>query len=172
MYDFSVLRSLRKQHQLTIEEAARASAISPAVISRLERNQTAADLETLFRLGRAFGMTATDLLALTEKRTSQRVKATSHLSGDFHFQEVLYGNVRCLLGSAAKGAKLSRPEIHQDDYEVCWVLSGTVRLGLPHETHELHGGEALQFDAVLHHTYEALQDSQLIVLHLRKGKRF
>ncbi|HUK82730.1 MAG TPA: XRE family transcriptional regulator [Verrucomicrobiae bacterium] len=172
IYDFSVLRSLRKQHDLTIEQVAGRSGISPAVISKLERNQSVAELETLFRLAHVFGMTATDLLALAEKRTSQRATGASHVGGEFVFKEVVYGNVRCLFGSAPKGAKVSRPEIHQDDYEVCWVLSGKIRLTLPHEKHELDDGEALQFDAILHHTYEALETSQLIILHLRKGKRF
>src|SRR5882672_8779493 len=92
IYDFSVLRSLRKQHDLTIEQVAGRSGISSAVISKLERNQSVAELETLFRLAHVFDMTATDLLALTEKRTSQRAAAVSHVGGDFIFKEVMYGN--------------------------------------------------------------------------------
>jgi transcriptional regulator with XRE-family HTH domain len=172
MYDFSVLRGLRKRQELTIEEVSTRSGVSPAVISKLERNQTAAELETLFRIARVFGMNATDLIALAESRTAQCVKATKHVGGDFVFNEVLYGNVRLLFGGAPKGATVSRPEIHQDDYEVCWVLTGKVRITLPHERHELNAGEAIQFDAVLHHTYEALDNSQLIIAHLRKPKRF
>ena len=63
-------------------------------------------------------------------------------------------------------------EIHRDDYEVCWVLSGRVRFTLPDEKHELTSGEAIQFDAILHHTYEALENCEVVVIHLRKGKRF
>jgi transcriptional regulator with XRE-family HTH domain len=172
MYDFSVLRELRKRDHLTIGDVSKRSGISPAVISKLERNQTRAELETLFRLGRVFGMTATDLLALTEMRTAHRATAATHVGGEFVFKEVQYANARLLFGEAPKGAKVSRPEIHQDDYEVCWVLTGKVRLILPHEQHDLNAGQAIQFDAILHHTYEALESSQLIVVHLRKGKRF
>ena len=70
------------------------------------------------------------------------------------------------------GARVSRPEIHGDDYEVCWVRRGHVRLSLPDERHELGPGEALQFDAILEHTYEALEPSEVVILHLHKGKRF
>ena len=43
---------------------------------------------------------------------------------------------------------------------------------LPDEKHELTSGEAIQFDAILHHTYEALENCEVVVIHLRKGKRF
>ena len=171
-YDFSFLRGLRKRDELTINDVSTRSGISAAVISKLERNQTSAELETLFRLSRVFGMTATELIALAERRTSQRATESSHVGGEFVFREILYGNARVLFGAAPKGARVSRPEIHRDDYEICWVLAGQVRIVLPHERHELKAGDAIQFDAILHHTYEALDNSQLVIVHLRKGKRF
>ena len=172
MYDFSVLRDLRKHSAQSIGDVSELSGISASVISKLERNRTSADLSTLFRLGRVFGMTTQDLIALAESRTAHRARTTAHTSGGFVFKEILYGNVRLLFGDAAKGARVSRPEMHRDDYEVCWVLKGTLRFTLPHEKHTLKAGDAIQFDAVLHHTYEALADCRIIIAHLRKGKRF
>jgi len=171
-YDFSFLRQLRKRDDLTIGDVSARSGISAAVISKLERNQTRAELETLFKLSRVFGLTTNELIALAESRTSQRADAVKHVAGGFVFREVSYSNVRCLFAAAPKGAKVSRPEIHRDDYEVCWVLSGKVLFTLPDEKHELSSGEAIQFDAILHHTYEALENSEILILHLRKGKRF
>jgi transcriptional regulator with XRE-family HTH domain len=172
MYDFSFLRQLRKRDDLTIGDVSARSGISTAVISKLERNQTRAELETLFKLSRVFGLTTNELVALAESRTSQRANSVKHVAGGFVFREIAYSNVRCLFGAAPKGARVSRPEIHRDDYEVCWVLSGNVRFTLPDERHELTSGEAIQFDAILHHTYEALEDSEIVIIHLRKGKRF
>ena len=172
MYDFSVLRELRKREELNIEDVSRQSGISASVISKLERNQTIAELETLFKLSRVFGMSATDLLALAEARTAHKKTETKHKSDGFEFREISYGNIRCLLATAGKGAKVSRPEVHQDDYEMCWVISGKVRFSLSNEVHDLSAGQAVQFDAILEHTYEALEDCRMIVLHLRKGKRF
>ena len=172
MYDFSCFRALRQREGLTIGEVSQRSGISAAVISKLERNQTAAELTTLFRLARVFGVRAADLLALAESRTAQRAVAKKHVSGQFVFQEIAYGNVQLLFGEASQGAHVSRPEIHQDNYEICWVLQGRVRFKLPREQHILNAGEAIQFDALLHHTYEALADCRLIILHLRKGNRF
>lgn len=157
---------------MTIQEVSDRSGISAAVISKLERNQNVAELNTLHRLGRVFGLTATDLVGLAERRSSQVAEEASHSSGGFHFREVSYGGVKTLYGHAEGGSSVSRPEVHRDDYELCWVLSGHMRLRLPDEVHDLTVGKALQFDAVLPHTYEALDDTDFIILHLRKTKRF
>lgn len=172
MFDFSVLRDLRKREGLTMEAVSARSGVSVAVISRLERNQSAAELETLFKLSRVFGMNTADLLALAESRSAHRAQESRHRSGGFEFREILYGNARCLYGVARKGSTLSRPEIHGDDYEICWVLKGRILFRLPHERHELRAGQAIQFDAILEHTYEAMDDSELMIVHMRKGKRF
>ena len=172
LYDFSVLRELRRHQALTIEEVSERSRVSPAVISKLERNQSRAEIDTLFRLARVFGMNAADLLALAESRTAHMKNATRHESGGFHFNAVDYANVRCLRGTASAGGIVSRPEIHRDDFEVCWVLSGHLRITLPNERHDLRTGQALQFDAVLPHSYEAVTDVEVIILHLAKPKRF
>lgn len=172
MYDFHILRELRKQEGWTIANLSSRTGVSPAVISKLERNQTSADLSTLFSLSRAFGMNATDLLMLAESRTAHRSSESSHPSGAFAFREIRYGNIRALLGEAKAGGHVSNPEIHQDDLEVCWVLRGTVRVQLPHEHAVLKAGECVQFDAILKHAYEVIEDCQILILHLKKGKRF
>jgi transcriptional regulator with XRE-family HTH domain len=171
-FDFSVLRRLRQQHEMTLADLAQVSGVSLAVISKLERNQQSAELDTLYRLGRSFGLSATDLLALAESPLAHRTTENRHRSDGFSFRQVRYANVVALMGSAPAGAKISRPEIHHDDTEVCWVLTGKIRLSLPHETCDLGPGESIQFDAIQQHTYEALADSEFVILHLRKEKRY
>ena len=171
-FDFRVLRRLREQHEMTLADLTAASGVSVAVISKLERNQQSAELDTLYRLARAFGLSATDLLALTESPLAHRSTEKSYRSGDFKFRQVKYANVVALLGSAPAGAKVSRPEIHHDDTEVCWVTAGRLRLTLPHEHCLLGAGDSIQFDAIQQHTYEALADSEFVILHIRKDKRY
>lgn len=172
MYDFSVVRDLRRRDGLTIAELSRRTGISSAVISKLERNQSAAELATLFGISRAFGVNTTDLLLLAESRTAHLKHETLHKSGAFRFREVAYSNVRALIGEASAGGKVSNPEIHSDDYEICWVLEGQVRIILPHEQHELKAGQCVQFDAILEHTYEVIEDCRVLILHQKKAKRF
>jgi transcriptional regulator with XRE-family HTH domain len=171
-FDFSVLRRLREQHEMTLAALSAASGVSAPVISKLERNQQSAELDTLYRLARSFGMSTTDLMALAESPLAHRSNEKPYRSGEFKFRQVKYANVVALLGSAPAGAKVSRPEIHHDDTEVCWVTAGKLRLSLPHEDCVLAAGESIQFDAIQQHTYEALADSEFTILHLRKDKRY
>jgi len=171
-FDFSVLRTLRDQHELTLAGLSAASGVSVAVISKLERNQQSAELDTLYRLARAFGLSATDLMAMAESPLAHRSAEKAYRSGDFKFRQVKYANIVAHLGSAPAGARVNRPEIHHDDTELCWVTAGKVRLCLPHEDCVLGAGESIQFDAIQQHTYEAIEDSQFIILHLRKDKRY
>lgn len=172
MFDFSVVRELRKREGLTLGDVSRRSGISIPVLSRLERNQSVAEIETIFKLSRVFGMNAADLLALAESRSAHHAAESRHKSGGFAFREVRYGNALCLYGKAKRGSSLSRPEVHGDDYEICWVLEGRLRIRLPHEVHDLAAGQAIQFDAILEHSYEALADCEIVIVHMRKGKRF
>lgn len=171
-FDFSVLRRLRGQHELTLAALSEASGVSVGVISKLERNQQSAELDTLYRLARAFGLSATDLLALAESPLAHRTEEKAYRSGEFRFRQVKYANVVALLGTAPAGARVNRPEIHHDDTEVCWVTKGRLRLSLPHEDCILAAGESIQFDAIQQHTYEALADAEFVILHLRKDKRY
>lgn len=172
MYNFSVIRDLRKRHEMTIADLSARTGISPAVISKLERNQTVAELKTLFRLARAFGVTASEMLALVESRTAQVKVETDRFAGDFHFRQIEFANCKCFYAEAPKGAQRSNPDVHRDDFEVCWVLDGSVRIDLPYESHTLNTGDCLQFDAVFEHTYEVLEDCRFIITHIRKPKRF
>jgi len=172
MYDFSILRELRKRSNLNIADVSEQCGVSASVISKLERNQTTAELETLFRLSRVFGISTAELISLAENRLAHRISASSHISDGFHFKEIDYNNVRCLYGTAPAGAKVSQPHRHRDDYELCWVLKGRLAFYLPREKVELKVGDAVQFDALLEHTYEALEDCEIMLLHLHKEKRF
>jgi transcriptional regulator with XRE-family HTH domain len=172
MYDFSVLRGLRRREKLSIQDVSDRSGVSAAVISKLERNLTVAELETLSRLGKVFGMNPSDILALAESPVAHRRDETAHQNGAFSFRDITYGNIKCLMGLAEKGAKISTPEIHGDDYELCWVLDGALTLTLPNETLALRKGEAAQFDAMLGHTYEAAEDVKALIIHIKKPNRF
>ncbi len=170
--DFGILRELRKTSNLSIAELSEKSGVSASVISKLERNLCTAEMETLYRIAKVFGLTLTDIVSLAENRISHTVGEEHYTSGGIRFSRVSYGNLRCMHAFAKKGDSLSTPEIHRDDYELCWVFSGRIRLVLPDERHDLKPGSAIQFDALMHHTYEALENSEFIIVHIRKQKRF
>ena len=70
-WDFSILRHLRKQFAWSIADLSEHSQVAASVISKLERNRSKAEIDTLYKIAQAFSMTLSDLFALAEKRTAQ-----------------------------------------------------------------------------------------------------
>ncbi|MDQ8188322.1 helix-turn-helix domain-containing protein [Pelagicoccus sp. SDUM812002] len=171
-FNFAILRDIRKRADLTLSALSEKSGVSVAVISKLERNQTQAEVGTLHKIGKVFGMRATDLLSLAEAPISNKKSSVSYKSGDFDLEAIRYGNADCIYATAVAGSHISKPEIHHDDHEICWILKGRVRLDLPKESHELEAGQSIQFDAIQEHSYEALEDCQVVIVHIRKDKRY
>ncbi|WOO39410.1 helix-turn-helix domain-containing protein [Rubellicoccus peritrichatus] len=170
--DFSFIRDLRKRESLTLEDVSNRSGISIGVLSKLERNQNLVELETLYRLGRVFGLSASAVLSLAEECSAHFKTAESYRSGPFDFHKVSYQGVECFHATAKAGESLQRPEAHGDEFEICWVQSGAIKICFTREEHTLRGGESLKFDAALHHTYEILEDADLFIIHLTKSHRF
>lgn len=170
--DFSVVRELRKRAEMTLDDVSRRSGISIASLSKLERNQNMVELDTLYRLSRVFGLSATDLLNLAESCSAQCKNAEKYDSGLFHFEKVGFKGIDCFYATAKAGENLSKPEAHGNEFEICWVRKGRIRIILPREQHMLSPGGALKFDAALEHRYEILEDSEMSIIHLEKPHRF
>lgn len=166
------MRRLRQRAGQTLAQLSESCGISVPVISKLERNQSTAELETLAKVAAAFGLAASDLLALAESPLAHRQKADGYETSGFFFHRIRYANHHCFLGEAEAGAKLSRPDVHGDDLETCWVIHGSLRLTIGEQTLTLSSGESVQFDAIQDHTYEALDATVFILLHLKKPNRF
>jgi transcriptional regulator with XRE-family HTH domain len=170
--DFSVVRDLRKRAGMTLEDVSQKSGVSIAGLSKMERNQNMIELDTLYRLARVFSLSATDLLNLAESCSASSKDAESYTSGPFEFEKISFKGIDCFQASAKSGGKLTKPEAHGDEFEICWLRTGTIRITLPRETHVLKPGQALKFDAALPHSYEILEDSQMTILHIEKTHRF
>ena len=171
-WDFGVLRQLRRQLDWSIADLSERSGVAASVISKLERNWSKAELETLYKLSQAFSMNLSDLLALAEKRTAQQVAEQEYGSDGFSFRRVSYGNIRCMTAVAPAGARLCKPAVHKEDSEMCWVQEGVVEIFVAGHRYKLEKGMSLQFDALLDHEYNVLEDCKLIITHLKKNKRF
>lgn len=170
--DFSVVRDLRKRAGMTLEAVSQKSGVSIAGLSKLERNQNMIELDTLYRLARVFGLSATDLLNLAESCSATQKNGEHYSSGPFDFEKFSFKGIDCFQASASKKGKLSKPEAHGDEFEICWLRKGHIRITLPREIHELTPGKALKFDAALPHSYEIIEDSEMTILHIEKTHRF
>ncbi|WP_309399476.1 helix-turn-helix domain-containing protein [Cerasicoccus maritimus] len=170
--DFSIVRDMRKRAGMTLEDVSKLCGITIAGLSKLERNQNMIELDTLYRLARVFGLSATDLLNLAESCSATKKDQDSYTSGPFDFDRVDFKGIQCYQATAKAGSQLSKPEAHGDDFEICWLKSGKMQINLPREKHLLEPGQALKFDAALEHTYEILEDSEITIIHLNKAHRF
>ena len=98
--DFGILRELRKRENMSIAELSEQSGVSASVISKLERNQNTAEMDTLYRIARVFGLTLSDLISLAENKTSHCVEAETLQVRRFRFrpcqlrQHALYARIR------------------------------------------------------------------------------
>jgi len=171
-FDFSIVRDLRQRADLTLAEVSKRSGISIAGLSRIERNQTVLELGTLYRLARAIGLSGTDLLSLAESCSAHKKEAQVYSSGPFHFEKVSFKGTDLFYATAQEGEHLKKPEAHGDEFEICWVRSGKVQIALRREQHVLSAGESLKFDAALEHSYQILEDSEMVIAHLAKTHRF
>lgn len=170
--DFSIVRDMRKRRGMTLADVSKLCGITIAGLSKLERNQNMIELDTLYRLARVFGLSATDLLNLAESCSATKKDQDEYTSGPFDFDHVGFKGIDCFNATAKAGAKLSKPEAHGDELEICWLRTGKLQINLPREKHLLEPGQALKFDAALEHTYEILEDSEITIIHLEKSHRF
>lgn len=170
--DFSIVRDLRKRAGMTLDDVSQKSGVSIAGLSKLERNQNMIELDTLYRLARVFGLSATDLLNLAESCSAKCKDAEVYTSGPFDFQKIGFKGIDVFQATATAGSNLTKPEAHGDEFEICWVRSGSICITLPRESHTLKPGQALKFDAALEHTYEILENCEITILHIEKTHRF
>jgi transcriptional regulator with XRE-family HTH domain len=172
LYDFSVLREFRKKKGITISDLCADSGVPISTISKLERNKCVAELATLVKLSSSFGIEASELLRAAERKCIDRKRAYVRKSRSNVYEEVSYPNLRVAEIVAKAGREIFRPEIHRDDYELCWVRSGKIILNIGRIEEKLSAGDCAQFDASLEHSYEVIEDSKILIIHIAKEKRY
>lgn len=65
-----VLRNVRKQVGLTQEQLAHAAGVDRTFVSMVERGINQTSIRVLFRLAAALGVSATEMIRLTEQQSS------------------------------------------------------------------------------------------------------
>ncbi len=168
--DFKVIRLLRKSLNFSLKELSARSGVSFAVISKLERNHGNPSLETLSALARALHLAPSELLALAEpENLSLEVRSgAEYPAGGFTFRAASLDGLRLIHGRGPSGARLADPEKHRGELEMLSVLSGRLRLTVDSRTAELEPGMSVRFQAFLEHSYEALEDVEMFIVHFPK----
>ncbi|NIA20919.1 MAG: helix-turn-helix domain-containing protein [Anaerolineaceae bacterium] len=128
-YDFSIIRHIRKKMGLTIYGLSEKCNVSYVALSKLERNLGNPELKTLDKIARALDLQTHNLLALAEHDRPKIVQAESFVDEHgFNLNQVKYGRLRISYITGSAGTAGTAVHEHQDDYEICFVLSGKVQL--------------------------------------------
>lgn len=165
-FDFSVIRNLRKKLGITAEELAKQAGLTRGTIVKIEGQNSNPTIETIEALSTVFQLSASELIRLAEVAQCEVGSIKPFKKGQFDGRHLWFPNFEIYQLRAGPGTrKESDPKHHENTAEVCWVLSGQVRVSVGGQIHELGPGMALRFKALHEHYYDILEESEMLLIH-------
>lgn len=176
------LRALRLRKKLGLVELGKHTGLSPALLSKLERDKMIPTLPTLLRIAMVFNVELDYFFADHRKRrvcavVRQAMRQSFPESPErrdpaYHFESLTFpvAEAKCQAYVAkfhpvADGA--ARPHTHTGA-ELVYVLSGELGVTVDATEHRLNAGDAIYFDSSTPHSYRRLgrQVSSAIVFSM------
>ena len=177
-YDFSLIRSLRKEKHYSLRQFARKCGLTLPTVLSLENGKGVPSLNSLSTVAEALGFSLHHLLQMCQRKKVRRNTATlvekSSWAPLAHVKNGRYincGKMRLFWMKVDPRDSLDSTFEHSDFVEVCCVLSGELAIHIDHQTHRLVANETLHFDASSDHSYQFLEPCELLLLHLPKDSR-
>jgi len=163
------VRSIRRQHSMTVADLARKTGLSVGMLSKIENGVTSPSLTTLQTLSHALSTPVTAFFRLfEERREAQHVKAGEHV--EIARRGTRAGHQYNLLGHLGPNqsgvvvepylitlttASDVFPTFQHDGLELIYMLEGEIVYRHGDETYHLRPGDSLFFDADAQHGPEA-----------------
>ena len=161
------IRALRANRELGLVELGRHTGLSPALLSKIERERLFPTLPTLLRIALVFGVGleyffagARDKPLAAVVRKQQRVRLPDRAGARevaFRFESLDYPATERRFNSyyaeffPVAPAKLRRHE--HPGVEFIYTLQGTLALHLGGDEHRLDAGDSIYFDSAVPHAY-------------------
>ena len=179
VYDFRIIRVLRRRLNLTLQVLAARSGLTYPTVESVETNKTFPSLKTLDALAGALQITTSSLIGLAERRLVQRRKAkvekhsglTRADKGLENCRVARYDKGKLIRVTAEEGDFVHVMGLHEDVHEFCYVLSGCVELRVEDKTYRLGPDDTILFDGLLNHSYTQLEAGEYVTVHLPKDIR-
>jgi len=147
------LRMIRMVRRCTLREVAERAGLSESFLSQVERGRASASIASLRRIAEGLGISMADLFqpsGPTEPRVLRRDERPALALGilgrkmlltprPLHHLEVFVGELD------PQGSTGAEQYAHGDSEELFVVLSGTVRLELGDDVHELETGDSIGY---------------------------
>ncbi len=161
------IRTLRLKKKMGLVELGKHTGLSPALLSKIERDRLFPTLPTLLRIALVFsvgldfffaGERDKPLVAIARK--AQRVTLPDRpgaRQATYRFASLDYAATERRFNSyyadfPLQGADTLRPHSHAG-VEFIYVLEGTLRVQIDEEPHELEAGDSMYFDSGRPHAY-------------------
>jgi transcriptional regulator with XRE-family HTH domain len=178
----SKLRRLRLRKSMGLVELSRHTGLSPALLSKLEREVMHPTLPTLLRIALVFSVDLdyffssepTPVLAIVRRRDRLRFPYPPDESRPaYHFESLDFPAPKRTVHSylaefEAVEAGHCRPHEHPG-IEFLYVMTGKLELRTGDETHELSAGDAMYFDSTVPHSYRKIGSRRTTAIVVTAG---
>jgi len=176
-YDFRVIRTLRRRQGLTMEQLAQKSGLTYPTVATIETNKSLPSMKTLDALAGVLHFSASNLLALSERRVVQirqahRPKKSKGAKDHFDYNRLKiahFDQSKLFRVQGQAGEEIKVAQLNEDIHELCYVLTGAVELRIEGDLYPLHRDDALLFDGILDHSYRMLESGEFITVHIAKN---
>ncbi len=160
------VRRLRLRRKISLEELGRHTALSPALLSKLERDRVTPTLPTLLRIAAVFGIGLEDFFTGTPPqawlvRRDERLRfpeAQGVTDAAFEFEALNFSApgraLNAYLAEFAPRGAVTRLHRHEAS-EFVHVLSGTLAVQVDGVAYELSEGDSLHIASGAPHGYAA-----------------
>ncbi len=164
--DLSVVKNLRGKWGLSADELAEKAGLTRGTILKIEAGQGNPTLQTIVALARVFRMTPSELVRMAETETVEVGRCQPFQREGYGGDHVRFPDFELFHLRLPAGVRTEfEPELHENTWELCFVLAGLIRLNVAEQSHDLGAGTALRFKALHDHRIEVLEDSELMVIH-------
>ncbi len=160
--DFNVgkiLRQIRKEKGMTVDDVAEQVGVSKSFISKLERNITQASVATLLKVCQVVGIEPAKLFERPKTTFVRNGEGIPFSMGGEKMQEYLVSDginddMMVLMSNIEpKGGSGSESYTLKADADMVHVISGSLSITVSDETYHLEEGDTLTFDPSLPHQW-------------------
>lgn len=173
----SKLRRLRLRKSMGLLELSKHTGLSPALLSKLERDLMHPTLPTLLRISMVFSVgleyffnpEPQPVLEIVRKKDRLRFPESPDATPvSYHFESLDFPITGRALNSYLaefEPVEAEQSRLHEHaGIEFLYVLSGNLELRTPEDRHELAEGDAVYFDSSVPHAYRRIGASRTTAL--------
>jgi len=181
-YDFSILRTLRRKQNLTLEKLAQVSGLSYPTIASIETNKAFPSLKTIDAIATALKIPAGRLVSLAEHkkvqtRQTESVHAEVLKSSGINLEKISvahFEDLKIFRATAKSGEVVNSMKLHEncDCHKLCYCLDGSIEIRVKDEVYQLNTNDVILFDGTFEHEYTAISETEYLVIHFPKKTTF